>query len=272
MDKPAPGSQRRANRRIDPDRGQYGMKNSKDYAKKIQKLYRALVRKNPKTQKVDDLNVTDSIIYAIVSSEMSEKSATAATKRLAEHFVDWNDLRVARTDEIIEILQKDTHATKNIASTLLEVLNDIFNQYHKVDLEALKKEGKRPARHALEKIEGISRFVVDYCMLTSLKGHAVPLTNNMIEYLKSNELVEPDADEQQIGGFLAKQIPAKNGYEFYALLRHESEISANKKTKKVKTKTKKKTKTAKKTKKKTTRKKTKTKKKSKKKTVRRKKT
>ncbi|UCE49325.1 MAG: hypothetical protein JSW47_04115 [Phycisphaerales bacterium] len=240
------------------------MKNSKDYAKKIRKLYRELARKHPKVQKVEDVDVTDSIIYAIVSSEMSEKAAVTATKRLADHFVDWNDMRVARTDEIVEVLQKDTRATKKIASSLVEVLNDIFNQYHKVSLEALKKVGKRPARHALEKIEGINHLAVDYCMLTSLKGHAIPLTKQMIEYLKSNELVDPDADEQQIGGFLAKQIPAKNGYEFYALLRHESETSATKKTRK--TKARKKTKTTSKT-----RKKTKTKKKvKKKKTVRRK--
>lgn len=241
------------------------MKNSKDYANKIQKLYRTLARKHPKVEKLADEKVTDSIIYGIVSSEMSEKAAVAATKRLAEHFVDWNDLRVSRTDEITEVLQQDAAATSSIASTLIQVLNDIFNQYHKVDLETLKKAGKRPARQALEKIDGINRLAVDYCMLTSLKGHAVPLTSRMIEYLKSNNLVDPDADEQQITGFLAKQIPAKNGYEFYVLLRRESEKSKNKKTKKVKTKTGRKTKTAGKTESRTTTKK-KTKKK---KTVRR---
>jgi hypothetical protein len=124
----------------------------------------------------------------------------------------------------------------------------MFNEYHKVSLEPLKKMGKRPAKHVLEKIEGISRFVVDYCMLTSLKGHAIPLTKTMVEYLKNNELVDPDADEEQIGGFLAKQIPAKNGYEFYELLRRESEAKKSVK-KKPKTTSKKKTKTKKKTKK-----------------------
>jgi endonuclease III len=244
------------------------MKNSKAYANKIQKLYRSLARKYPKVQSIDEIGVTDSIIYAIVSSDMSEKSTTSAVKRLGEHFVDWNDLRVARTEEIVDVLKKDTNATKATASTLLEVLNDIFNKYHKVDLEALKKVGKRPAKTALEKIEGISHFAIDYCMLTALKGHAIPITEKMIEYLKSNELVDPDADEQQISGFLAKQIPAKNGYEFYSLLRQDSEAGTTKKTRKVAKKTRKKAKT---TKKKTV-KKTKTKKTvRKKKTVRRKK-
>jgi hypothetical protein len=115
------------------------------------------------------------------------------------------------------------------------VLQAIFNDYHKVSLEPLKKLGKRPARQVLEKIDGTSNFIVDYCMLTSLRGHAIPLTNKMIKYLKANDLVDNDADEQQISGFLAKQISAKNGYEFYVLLRHESE--RQKSTAKIKTRT-----------------------------------
>jgi len=45
----------------------------------------------------------------------------------------------------------------------------------------------------------------------------------MLEYLRKSELVHPEADEQEIEGFLAKQIAAKDGYEFYWLLRRESE-------------------------------------------------
>lgn len=215
-------------------------------------MYRTLNRKHAKVEQVTNEHVTDAIIYAIVSSALNEKPASSAVKRLAEHFVDWNDLRVSRAEEIVDVLHKDTQATRNIASTLAEVLNGIFNQHHEVNLDALKKAGKRPARQAIEKIEGISRFVVDYCMLTSLQGHAVPLTEKMLEYLRNNELVDPTANERQVGGFLAKQIPAKNGYEFYALLRHESETSKSTKkkdTKKDKTTTKK-TKTATKAKKK----------------------
>jgi hypothetical protein len=57
----------------------------------------------------------------------------------------------------------------------------------------------------------------------------------MTEYLKGNELVDPEADEQEIEGFLAKQIPAKNGYEFYSLLRQESEAPDADKAKKART-------------------------------------
>ena len=217
------------------------MKNSKDYSKKVQKLYRSLSRKYPKVQKVGHEKVIDAMVYAVLSAEMGEKQTDSVIKKFADYFVDWNDLRVSRAEEIVEVLGKDTSATMDIALTLNRVLNSIFNEYHKVSLESLKKIGKRPAKQALEKIDGINRYMVEYCLLTALGGHAIPLTDRMIKYLRSNELVNPDADDQQIGGFLAKQISAKNGYEFYALLRHESESA--KVRKKAKTTRKKKSKT-----------------------------
>ena len=106
-----------------------------------------------------------------------------------------------------------------------------------------------PARQVLEKIDGTSNFIVDYCMLTSLRGHAIPLTENMIKYLKANGLVDSDADEQQISGFLSKQISAKNGYEFYTLLRNESERQKSGAKTKTSTKVRKTAKTKKKAKK-----------------------
>lgn len=220
------------------------MKNSQEYSKKIQRLHRSLSRKYPKVQKVIHDEPADAIVYAIISAELSKKATESAIKRFADYFIDLNDLRVSQTEEIVEMLGEDTPVTMTIASTITMVLRAVFNEYHKVSLEALKRTGKRPARQILEKLEGTSHFVVDYCMLTSLQGHSIPLTEGMIEYLKSKELVYPDADEQEIGGFLAKQISARKGYEFYALLRRESEARRSKKKKKNKT-TPKKTKTKK---------------------------
>jgi endonuclease III len=199
------------------------MKNSKEYSKKIQNLFRTLKHKRSKVQQVSYEMVTDSVVYSIISEKMSEKAAETAIKRFSDFFVDLNDLRVSRVEEIIELLGENTPVAREVASRIIRVLQAIFNDYHKVSLEALKKLGKRPARQVLEKIDGNTSFIVDYCMLTSLGGHAIPLTENMITYLKANDLVDGDADEQQISGFLAKQISAKNGYEFYALLRRESE-------------------------------------------------
>jgi len=225
------------------------MKDSKEYSKKVLKLYRSLKHKYPKVQKATYDEPVDALVYAIISAELSEAATQSAIKRFADYFVDWNDLRVSRTEEIIEILGADTSVTRDITSALISALRSVFEKYNRVSLEALKKNSKRPAKQALQKIDGATPFVVNYCMLTFLQGHAIPLTEKMIEYLRSNELVHPEADEQEIEGFLARQISAENAYEFYALLRRKSEARRARRKKKTvgktKAKAKKKTKRAK---------------------------
>lgn len=213
------------------------MKNSKEYSQKLHKMYHRLKRRYPKVKKPTYDEPADALVYAIISENMSERAAQTAIKRFANYFVDLNELRVSRAEEITEALGEDTPATRDIASALTRALAGVFNRYNTVSLKALERIGKRPARGILEEMDGIGAFAVDFCMLTSLQGHAIPLTKKMIEYLRSNQLVHMDADEQDIAGFLARQISAENAYEFYALLRGESESARGKKDKrKVKSK------------------------------------
>jgi len=237
------------------------MKDSKEYSKKIQKLYRSLKAKYPKPEPLFFEEPADAIVCGIIAEHLDEKAAESTMKRFTDYFVDLNDLRVARSEEVLEIIGSDNGVTRAATAAISKALGGIFDKYHKMSLEAIKKTGKRPAKAELEKMEGLSRFVIDFCMLTSLQAHAIPLTGVMVDYLKSSGLAHPDADEQAIEGFLAKQISARNGYEFYALLRREAETLSRKKT------------TKRKTEKKTTEKKTASKKKTtKKKTTSRKKT
>jgi hypothetical protein len=212
------------------------MKNSKEYSRKIRKLYSALKRKYSRPQKVVYDDPVDALVYAVVAERMSEAATQAAVKRFADYFVDINDLRVSRAEEIIEVLRTNTPG-REIALTLTSALRAVFNKYNTISLKPLKKIGKKQAKQVLQKPISASPFVVDYCMLTSLQGHAIPLTETMIDYLRGNELVHADADRQQIEGFLAKQISAENAYEFYALLRRESDSRRRKTTRKKKAKT-----------------------------------
>jgi len=189
----------------------------------VQRLYRLLKRRYGKVQRIVYDEPVDALIYGILSENMSEAAAQSTLKKFMNYFVDWNDLRVSRVDEIMEVLGDDTPSSKEIASALTRTLKAVFEQYNAVSLAPLKKMGKRPAKRILEKMDGVSHFVVNYCMLTALQGHAIPLTKKMIEYLRNNQLVHPDADPRDIEGFLARQISAESAYEFYTLLRRDSE-------------------------------------------------
>jgi len=199
------------------------MKDSKKYGTEIQKFYRSLKRKNPKVKKVEYDDIAESLVHAAVLEHMSESVTKAAFKRFGAHFVDFNDMRVSRTEEIVEMLGQDTEDARKVGANVIRILTGIFRKYNNVNLDSLRKLGKRQGRLVLEKFEGISRFCVDYCVLTALQGHAIPLTEAMIKYLKDNGLVHPEAQLDDIEGFLTRQISAANAYEFYVLLRGETE-------------------------------------------------
>jgi hypothetical protein len=207
------------------------MKNSNEYGKKIAKLYRSLKQKHAKVKKREFDDPAKAIVYAIISENMYKSAAKSVFKNMEAHFVDSNDLRVSRAEEIRDVMDIASEDSEKIASKLTEFLGAVFIKYDTVDLKELKEIGKRQARKDLEGLGILSRFVICYCFLTSLGGHAIPLTKEMIEYLKDSELVHPDASDDEIEGFLERQISAANAYEFYTLMREQSEKGRKKKTK-----------------------------------------
>jgi endonuclease III len=217
------------------------MKNSKEYGARLQKLYRGLKRAHPKVEKTTHDDPIEALIQGVVSDRNREAATLRAMKGFRGTFVDWNDLRVSRAEEIIEILQEDNAKSRATAFSLLTALRAVFDEFHTLSLQPLKKMGKRPAKQAIEALDGVGHFVVSYCMLTALQGHAIPLTETMATYLKQNDIVDPEADAHDIEGFLTRQVAAKNAYEFYSLLRRESEAPkiAKKKTKRARKTTKK---------------------------------
>jgi endonuclease III len=208
------------------------MKDSKKYAEKLLKSYRSLKRAYGKVNKPKYEFSTDAMIYAIVSEYITDGAAQPAVRKLARHFVDWNDLRVSRPEEIVDVLGRDNPENRRIADALTQALFAIFNKYDVVNLDALKEGGKRQAKTILEKLLPSSRFVINYVMLTAFDGHSIPLTPRMLEYLKSSELVQPDADVEDVEGFLERQIPASQAYDFYTVVRQASESAAKSNDKK----------------------------------------
>jgi endonuclease III len=197
------------------------MKNSKEYATKLAKFFKTC--KPAKTHFPRYSDPVEAMVFGILSEAMAEPKAKSVYAAMQENFVDWNDLRVSRLEEISEVLLEEAGIAERITTNINQSLNFIFREHDTVSLSMLVEMGKRPARKFLEDMPGLNRFVVDYVMLTSLGAHSIPLTGRMQEYLKNTGLADPSATEEEIEGFLQRQISASNAYAFYITLRKESE-------------------------------------------------
>jgi endonuclease III len=103
------------------------MKNSKEYAQQLQKLYRGLKRAHPKVETTTYDDPIEALIHGIISEHIAESTAQRAMKEFRQTFVDWNDLRVARPEEIVEILQEDTAVSRAAALALTSALRAVFD-------------------------------------------------------------------------------------------------------------------------------------------------
>ena len=229
------------------------MKESKQYAKQIDKLFRSLKKKHAKVKKVEYEDPVDAIVYAIISEHLVLTKTKAAMKKKDTHFVDLNDIRVSRVEEVAAAIGQGTDTARQTASELIRVLNLIYETQDAISLAEMKETGKKQAKKDIAQLNISGNFVLSYCFLAAIGGHAIPLTSRMIEFLRTSELVHPDATAQDIESFLERQINSANAYEFYYLLRKESESgkrsprkAAKRKTTVKKTATKKKVKKTKK--------------------------
>jgi len=225
------------------------MKKSKEYSPKVKRLLRSLKKQYKKTSPPEYSDPLDALIYAVLCEKLDDKTANNTLEKFKQNFIDLNDLRVSRSEEIIELINQEPQISKQIAWALTGILNSVFNRYNIISLKSLKKAKKRSARKIIEKFNGITPFAVNYCMLTAIKAHAIPVNEKMVQFLKRKDCLDPDADINEANAFLNRLIPAKDAYEFYALLRRKSETVMKEKkktTRKTKKKTKRKTKKRKK--------------------------
>jgi endonuclease III len=206
------------------------MKNSRQHTQKLKKLFTALKKGTGKSKKPLFSDFIESLVFAVLCEKSSESCAKAAIKKILSHFVDFNDLRVARIEEISEVIGADIEEPEKCALRLTTLLNAIFQKYDCLSPEDLLNAGKKNTQETLAKLNGMSAFVCDYILLAVLNSHAIPITEKMIQYLKTYGVLDAEADDAQITSFIERQITAANGYTFYSLIRHDSELANPKAT------------------------------------------
>lgn len=198
------------------------MKNSKEYGAKIDKFIRT-AKNGQKIKPADFDDPLDALLFGLISEHTTEKHARKVYKTLLAHFVDYNDLRVCRVEEIQEILEDFTPTGEQIAENLTRVLTTLFDKYDTLSLKGIDEQGKRQAKKELEELGGTTRFAVNYCFLAAFEGHAIPLNEAMLNYLRSEELVDSEATPEEVEGFLERHISASAAWEFHELLRMATE-------------------------------------------------
>ncbi len=204
------------------------MKNSKEHGTKLDKLLKTL-KGGPKVKPPVFDDPVEALVFGTVCEHFCEKNTKRIFKQFKTQFVDFNDLRISRAEEVMEILEDDSPAAQKCAENITLLLSSVLDKYDTLCLkQPLADLGKRQGKKELEELPGASPFAVSFCFLTAMGGHAIPLTAAMLDLLRREGIVEAEATLQEIEGFMERHITAAHAYETYELLRQAAEMPAKK--------------------------------------------
>jgi hypothetical protein len=197
-----------------------------DHAAAFQNAIDYLATVYEPADKGEDLEPIRQLVYSFLLWDCTTNRADNAFKRLEDTYVDMNDLRVSRTEEIMGVLGKTYPRADERVARIKASLRDIYLREHAVSLASLREGGKREARKYLESLEGMHHFVAARVALLGMDSHAVPIEERLYDKFIKAEIFEPDTPIEKAAGSIERHVKASEGLETYLLLQSYSEDTA----------------------------------------------
>jgi endonuclease III len=194
------------------------MKNATKHAEELRSLYRKLLKEH-KPEPREPMDPLKALVRGAMSFDVSDERANQAMKAIDKEFVDLNELRVATDLEIQELLgQRYPNIEKRVAM-ITQSLNNIFEREHTLSLDRLNTISKRDARKFLSELPDVHPFVEAYVMLYGFDGHAVPLDDEMLAYLREQEILDEQTSLEDAQRFVEHHIKHEESHSFFVAFR-----------------------------------------------------
>jgi hypothetical protein len=194
------------------------MKNATKHADALRSLCKKLIREYPPIprQPIEPLRA---LVRGAMSYDVSDTKADEAMKAIEKEFVGLNELRVATDLEIQELLGVRYPDIERRVAMITQALNNIFEREHTLNLERLKTVSRRDARQFLRELPDIHPFVEAYVMLYGFDGHTFPMDNEILGFLREEEIVEEDATLEDAQKFVEHNLKAEEMHDFFHAVR-----------------------------------------------------
>lgn len=151
----------------------------------------------------------DHLAFAILlEAGESTEAALNAIARLRQHFVDWNEVRVARNQELARALE-DVEAAEECAVRIIDEYNAFFEKKGCLGFDFLEAgkvaEGRKLLHQALPRLRkgAIGLLLYEFC-----PGASLPLSDEALKAARKESLVGKTGDRGQLGRALAEHLTA----------------------------------------------------------------
>jgi endonuclease-3 len=171
----------------------------------------------------ESMSVLESIVFAVLADGTTTAKADAAYQRLRTNYYDWNEVRVSALVELQDQLS-DLPEPDHRAARLKGCLRFIFESTYGFDLDQLKKVPMKELGVRLQKMPGVSDYLLNRVTRDGLGGTAMPLDSAAVRILTRLQIIDDRTPADMLSASLARQIPRARSFEFCHLL---SELGAD---------------------------------------------
>lgn len=190
---------------------------TKNRGDRIQLLQKVVTKHFTPVPAAEDRSLLEQLIYACCLEDVAYDAADEAFHRLQESFFDWNEVRVTTVSELCETL----HNLPEPAAAALRIkknLQSLFETRYSFDIDDMVKLNQGKAIAELEKLAGMTKFVLGYMTQNAIGGHSIPVSKSILQVLLATEIVSPaEAEKGQVPG-LERTIPKTKGLAFASCL------------------------------------------------------
>ncbi len=190
---------------------------AKNRGDRIQLLQKVVTKHYTAVAAPEDRTVLEHMLYACCLEDTPYDAADEAFHRLQESFFDWNEVRVTTVSELCETL----HNLPDPAAAALRIkknLQSLFETRYSFDIDDMVKMNQGKAIQELEKLAGMTKFVLAYVTQKALGGHAIPVSHSIMQVLLATEIISAtEAEKGQVPG-LERTIPKTKGAPFASCL------------------------------------------------------
>ena len=166
-----------------------------------------------------DAEAIEQIVLAILARNESWDKARSVLQRLKGYYVDFNELRVARSGDLVVHMGSTFAESSGKAKRILTVLKGIFGRENSFDLGFFKSKSKQELEEYFKDIPGADNYLLSSVILQCCGRQAFPLDEEMLEACKELELARGQVSLESMQAYLERQLRSADSYGFCQLLK-----------------------------------------------------
>ncbi len=166
-------------------------------------------------------SLVDQVVMAALWADAPPAKARQAYAKLAEEFVDWNELRVSMTSEAGSVLEACGLAPVK-AVALKRILSKVVEELYMFDFEALAAKPREQLKAWFLGIEGLPHHIAASVLYNVFDYDRVLVDADVARVVRRLGLAEDAATEAEIEAGLAEVIPAREARLIYHGLRQHA--------------------------------------------------